>query len=50
LLPGGHRLVRSWSGDLKGIVTHDFPLENWEEAFALANSVKSIKVFLKPRQ
>jgi L-iditol 2-dehydrogenase len=34
----------------KGIVTHDFPLENWEEAFALANSVRSIKVLLKPGQ
>jgi erythritol/L-threitol dehydrogenase len=32
----------------KGIVTHDFPLEKWEEAFALANSVASIKVLLKP--
>lgn len=32
----------------KGIVTHDFALENWEEAFALADSVKSIKVLLKP--
>lgn len=34
----------------KGIVTHDFPLDDWEEAFALANSVKSIKVLLKPGQ
>ncbi|WP_235471295.1 zinc-binding dehydrogenase [Herbaspirillum hiltneri] len=32
----------------KGIVTHSFPLEKWEEAFALANSVASIKVLLKP--
>jgi L-iditol 2-dehydrogenase len=34
----------------KGIVTHDFPLDNWAEAFDLANSVKSIKVLLKPGQ
>lgn len=32
----------------KGIVTHDFPLDDWEQAFALANSVDSIKVLLKP--
>ncbi|MEG2029654.1 MAG: alcohol dehydrogenase catalytic domain-containing protein [Janthinobacterium sp.] len=32
----------------KGIVTHDFPLEDWEQAFALANSLDSIKVLLKP--
>ena len=32
----------------RGIVTHDFPLEEWERAFALANSLDSIKVLLKP--
>jgi L-iditol 2-dehydrogenase len=32
----------------KGIVTHDFPLDDWEKAFALANSLDSIKVLLKP--
>jgi 2-desacetyl-2-hydroxyethyl bacteriochlorophyllide A dehydrogenase len=32
-----------------GIVTHDFPLDDWEQAFALANSTDSIKVLLKPR-
>jgi len=32
----------------KGIVTHDFPLGEWEQAFALANSLDSIKVLLKP--
>ena len=32
----------------KGIVTHDFGLDNWAEAFELANSTKSIKVLLKP--
>lgn len=30
------------------IVTHQFPLTDWEPAFALANSVDSIKVLLKP--
>jgi L-iditol 2-dehydrogenase len=33
----------------RGIVTHDFPLAEWERAFALANSLDSIKVLLKPR-
>lgn len=32
----------------KGIVTHDFPLDDYAEAFELANSTKSIKVLLKP--
>ncbi len=32
----------------RGIVTHDFPLGRWEEAFALANSLDSIKVLLRP--
>lgn len=32
----------------RGIVTHDFPLADWERAFALANSLDSIKVLLKP--
>jgi threonine dehydrogenase-like Zn-dependent dehydrogenase len=32
----------------RGIVTHDFPLSEWERAFALANSLDSIKVLLKP--
>ncbi len=32
----------------QGIVTHDFPLDQWEQAFALANSTDSIKVLLKP--
>jgi len=32
----------------RGIVTHDFPLDAWEEAFNLANSLDSIKVLLKP--
>ncbi|MFP8965663.1 zinc-binding dehydrogenase [Pokkaliibacter sp. CJK22405] len=32
----------------KGIVTHNFPLSHWEDAFALANSIDSIKVLLKP--
>lgn len=32
----------------KGIVTHQYPLGAWEEAFALANSLDSIKVLLKP--
>ncbi len=32
----------------KGIVTHAFALDDWEKAFALANSLDSIKVLLKP--
>jgi L-iditol 2-dehydrogenase len=32
----------------RGVVTHDFPLSEWEHAFALANSLDSIKVLLKP--
>ena len=32
----------------KGIVTHTFPLEQWDEAITLANSLDSIKVLLKP--
>ncbi|MBV8620226.1 MAG: zinc-binding dehydrogenase, partial [Curvibacter sp.] len=31
-----------------GIVTHRFTLEHWEQAFALANSLDSIKVLLTP--
>jgi len=31
----------------RGIVTHDFALGEWERAFALANSLDSIKVLLK---
>ncbi|MBC7942854.1 MAG: alcohol dehydrogenase catalytic domain-containing protein [Chitinophagaceae bacterium] len=32
----------------RGIVTHAFTLAEWEQAFALANSLDSIKVLLKP--
>jgi threonine dehydrogenase-like Zn-dependent dehydrogenase len=32
----------------RGIVTHTFTLSEWEQAFALANSLDSIKVLLKP--
>ena len=32
----------------RGIVTHGFTLSEWEQAFALANSLDSIKVLLKP--
>ena len=31
-----------------GIVTHDYPLERWDEAIAVANSLDSIKVLMKP--
>jgi L-iditol 2-dehydrogenase len=34
----------------KGIVTHDYPLERWDEAIAVANSLDSIKVLMKPAQ
>ncbi len=33
----------------KGIVTHGFSLEEWDEAIRVANSLDSIKVLLKPR-
>ena len=32
----------------KGIVTHDYTLEQWDEAISVANSLDSIKVLLKP--
>jgi len=32
----------------KGIVTHDYPLERWNEAIEVANSLESIKVLMKP--
>lgn len=32
----------------KGIVTHDYPLQRWDEAIAVANSLDSIKVLMKP--
>ena len=32
----------------KGIVTHDYPLEQWDEAIRVANSMDSIKVLMKP--
>ncbi len=32
----------------KGIVTHDYTLEQWDEAIRVANSLDSIKVLLKP--
>jgi len=31
-----------------GIVTHDYPLERWDEAIGVADSIDSIKVLLKP--
>jgi erythritol/L-threitol dehydrogenase len=31
-----------------GIVTHDYPLEQWDEAIKSANSLDSIKVLMKP--
>lgn len=32
----------------EGIVTHSFPLTDWDKAIALANSLDSIKVLLQP--
>jgi erythritol/L-threitol dehydrogenase len=32
----------------QGIVTHDYPLEQWDEAIKVANSMESIKVLMKP--
>ncbi len=34
----------------EGIVTHAYPLERWAEAIAMADSLDSIKVLLKPEQ
>ena len=34
----------------QGIVTHGYPLEQWDEAIAIANSLDSIKVLMKPAQ
>jgi L-iditol 2-dehydrogenase len=34
----------------KGIVTHAYPLERWDEAIAVANSLDSSKVLTKPAQ
>lgn len=31
-----------------GIVTHDYPLERWDEAIGIADSTDSIKVLMKP--
>jgi len=31
-----------------GIVTHDYPLERWDEAIEVADSIASIKVLMKP--
>lgn len=33
----------------RGIVTHAYPLESWDEAIAMANSLDSVKVLMKPR-
>ncbi|HTJ92138.1 MAG TPA: alcohol dehydrogenase catalytic domain-containing protein [Pararobbsia sp.] len=33
----------------KGIVTHGFTLDEWDEAIRVANSLDSIKVLMKPR-
>ena len=32
----------------KGIVTHDYPLERWDEAIVMADSVDSVKVLMTP--
>ncbi|MCA3810574.1 MAG: erythritol/L-threitol dehydrogenase, partial [Burkholderia sp.] len=32
----------------KGIVTHGFALEDWDDAIRVAKSPESIKVLLKP--
>ena len=32
----------------EGIVTHDYPLERWDEAIVMADSLDSVKVLLKP--
>lgn len=34
----------------RGIVTHDYPLEAWDEAIRMANGLDSIKVLLKPKR
>ena len=35
-------------GTSKGIVTHEYPLQEWDTAIGMANSLDSIKVLLKP--
>jgi threonine dehydrogenase-like Zn-dependent dehydrogenase len=32
----------------RGIVTHDYPLEQWDAAIEMANSLASVKVLMKP--
>ena len=50
----GHTATRSRSTcsralvTSKGIVTHDFALEDWDDAIRVAKSPESIKVLLKP--
>ncbi|MEO8848182.1 MAG: alcohol dehydrogenase catalytic domain-containing protein [Casimicrobiaceae bacterium] len=34
----------------KGIVTHAYSLEQWDEAIVMANSIDSVKVLMKPAQ
>ncbi|KVD70800.1 hypothetical protein WS62_11635 [Burkholderia sp. ABCPW 14] len=34
----------------KGIVTHGFSLDEWDDAIRGANSLDSIKVLMKPRR
>ncbi|MDO4552622.1 MAG: zinc-binding dehydrogenase [Bacillota bacterium] len=42
------KLVKEGKMDLGGLVTHHFALEDWEEAFALAERQEGIKILLHP--
>lgn len=32
----------------QGMISHQFPLEDWEKAYAMAQSTESVKVLLRP--
>ena len=32
----------------QGMISHQFPLEDWEKAYAVAQSTESVKVLLRP--
>jgi L-iditol 2-dehydrogenase len=42
------KLLQSGKVDVSAIITHHFQLEEWEQAFALAESQEGIKVMLHP--
>ena len=32
----------------EGMITHEFPLEQWEEAYRTAQTLEALKVIMKP--